>query len=252
MQLQKLSQQLQAIGLSDKQSKVYVASLFLGSGSAQKIAEQADLNRPTTYDVLEELAKMGLITRSIQNTKTVFIPAGGAALERLVAQQAEAVERRRRDLATLLPQLEAIERLEAASQPLVRFVRGKEGVDGIFAYALRKARPGSELLCMINLDEVLKVYPDYPHYNLSARLAKKISSKQFYSSGKRTTLSGPKFLKETLRLAEPIDADITLYEDKAVLLSYKDNWTGIIIESKDIVEMLRQLFHMAWKNKNKK
>lgn len=252
MQLQQLSQQLQAIGLSDKQSKVYVASLLLGSAPAQKIAEQAGINRPTTYDVLDELAKMGLITRSVQDNKTVFIPAGSAALEELVKHQAQTVERRQRDLAALLPQLEAIERSEVTSQPIIRFVRGKEGVDGIFAYALRKARPGSELLCMINLDEVLKVYPDYPQNNIPPRLAKKISSKQFYSSSKRTTPSGPKLLKETLRLKDSIQADITLYEDKAVLLSYKDNWTGIIIESKDIVEMLRQLFHMAWENKNKK
>ncbi len=246
MQLDQLSAELQAIGLTIKQAKVYVASLFLGAASAQKIAGQAGITRPGTYDILGELTKLGLITRSTEGHKTVFVPAGSVALEQLIEHQAEIVAERQQTLASLLPQLEAIERPKTTNQPIVRFVRGKEGVDGIFAYALRKARPGSELLCMLNLDEVQKVYPEYPESNYAPRIAKKISSKQLYSSRRHAMESGPKALKQALRAPHPIAADLTLYEDKAVLLSYREDWTGIIIESEDIVAMLRQLFQMAW------
>ena len=53
---------LQKIGLSEKDSEVYLACLELGTQPASVIARKAGLKRPTTYLILEELLKKGLVS----------------------------------------------------------------------------------------------------------------------------------------------------------------------------------------------
>jgi hypothetical protein len=56
-------------------------------------------------------------------------------------------------------------------------------------------------------------------------------------------------LRTTKKMPGSVKADITLYDTGATLLTYqgKDS-IGIVIESKEIVGALRQLFELAWKN----
>lgn len=251
MQLQELAQSLTVLGLTEKQSKIYTANLLLGPVSAQKIAEQAGINRPTSYDILEELSQLGLVSRSSDGAKTVFVPGGTAALEDLLKKQADEIKQRQQELDKLLPRLRQIERVEPEASPIIRFVHGKEGVDAIWSYVIRKARPGTEVLAMTNHDEVLKVYPSHLKNGPITRNSKKISSKQFYYNSKQAI--APTYSKESARVPYPLAADVTLYEDKAVLLAYgktKKGWSGIIIENKEIVTVLRQLFYMAWRNRD--
>lgn len=251
MEMEKLTQRLRSLGLTEKQAKVYMASLFLGPASAQKIAEQAGINRPTAYDILEELAKLGLVSRSSTEGKTVFVSAGAEGLKDWLQRQAADLEQRGQELERLLPELQRVTREDSADAPTVRFVHGKEGIDALWAYVVRKASVGEEVLGMTNHNQTLRLYPDHLKTNPAVRLNKKMSSKQFYYNSKQAVPSNKALLKETKRLREPVAADITLYEDKAVLLSYgkgEGDWTGVIIESEDIVASLRQLFYMAWNN----
>ena len=57
-----LEQELQKIGLSEKEAKVYLAAMELGQAPVQKIAQKAKVNRATTYVILEGLQKKGVIT----------------------------------------------------------------------------------------------------------------------------------------------------------------------------------------------
>lgn len=255
MQIDDLAKQLQILGLSEKQAKVYMASTFLGPAPAQKIAEQAHVNRPTTYNIIEELTALGLMSRTVERRKTLFMSGGINALEQLVKNQADAVKQRQQELDKLLPLLEQMERPHADAPPVVRFVRGKEGLDAVWRYMIRTARPGSEILSMTNNNEIVKVYPRQSSANPSLRLSKRLSSKVFYYSDHIDLPTDKHLLRESVRLRTPVPADITLYEDKAVLLSYgseaSQEWTGVVIESKEIIAVLRQLYMLAWRKRGK-
>lgn len=254
MQLDGLAEQLQALGLSEKQSKVYVAGLFLGPASVLRIAEQAGINRPTAYLILDELAELGLVSQSTVNKRTVFTMADPESLDLLFRKQEDEARRRRQQLMLLQPGLEEITRKTGQGMPAVRFVKGKEGVESIMAEAVRKTRPGSVIYSITNHDEVLKVFPDILTSNPPVRLSKQLSSKQFYSFAEGVIPSDPKILKETIKLDEPAAASLTFYEEIALFMSYgvdEKHWTGMVIESKDIVKALRQIFELGWSNKGK-
>ena len=66
-----LKEQLEKIGLAEKEAKVFLASLELGSSAAQKIAKKAEINRATTYVIIEKLMKKGLMS-SVEKGKRLF------------------------------------------------------------------------------------------------------------------------------------------------------------------------------------
>ena len=52
---------LQSIGLSEKETKIYLSTLKIQPARASQIALLAEVTRPTAYDLLESLKKKGLI-----------------------------------------------------------------------------------------------------------------------------------------------------------------------------------------------
>jgi sugar-specific transcriptional regulator TrmB len=252
MQITELAAKLEPLGLNDKESRVYVASLFLGPSSVQKIAQQADINRATAYVILDQLADLGLVSQSTEGKKTVFVAEPPEALENLFNRQQEVIEERKNTLKALLPDLKAGQRVGGTdSAPVVRFYRGLEGITNSTNELRRKARPKSEVYGFANYDEVVKIVPDIFKQNPVARLKKQISSKVIYSFKGGDMSSDPKLLRETKKVSSPVKADILLYEDTAGMMTYREKpneITGIIIESPEIVAALRQLFELAWKN----
>jgi sugar-specific transcriptional regulator TrmB len=65
-----LQQFLQHYGLSQKEAAVYVACLRQGDGTVLQIARQANIKRPTTYVILEDLVTRGLV-RSKKDRKSI-------------------------------------------------------------------------------------------------------------------------------------------------------------------------------------
>jgi len=64
---------LQDMGLSEKESRVYLALLELGKASGYAVAEKAKVKRPTTYVILTELMQKGLVLKIPRAKKQNFI-----------------------------------------------------------------------------------------------------------------------------------------------------------------------------------
>ncbi|MDX1535253.1 MAG: helix-turn-helix domain-containing protein [Candidatus Spechtbacterales bacterium] len=249
-QIKTLASKLEPLGLSDKQARVYVATLFLGSAPVQQIAKQADINRPTAYVILEELENMGLVSESTDAKKTVYIAEDPEAITRWLEKKEIEIEAKKKSAKKLISDLEGIKREEVSQAPMVRFYRGKEGIKSILAESARKSKPKTEVYGFTNLDEVKKLFPGYFKSAPERRLPKDISSKVLYSSLEKIDLENKEALRRARRVDNPIEADISIYEDRATLLTYAgENSSGIVIESPEIVKSLRQLFELAWESK---
>ena len=44
----------------------------------------------------------------------------------------------------------------------------------------------------------------------------------------------------------PMTADITIFDDKVALITYKAKPVGVFIEDKDIADAVRAIFYMIW------
>lgn len=251
MQIDEMARKIERLGLEPKQARVLVAGMLLGPAPASKIAEQAKISRPSAYDVLADLEGLGLVERSIRDNLTLFVMVDSRGLALWLEQQAAQVVRRQEQLAAMQADLAAMTRLDQLQQPRIRFVEGRAGIEALHDEAQRKAQVGSIIYSMTNHDVTLQQYPDHVAQNTSRRLKKRLKSRQFYYNSRQQIVSDPAALKETIALSDPIPGDVTLYEDRAVLLSYDGDWSGAMIESPAIVATLRRMFEIAWKNSKK-
>ena len=67
-----MEDELRDYGLSEKETKVYIACLKAGACTANRISELADLRRGTTYDILESLKGKGIISSFKSGKKYQF------------------------------------------------------------------------------------------------------------------------------------------------------------------------------------
>lgn len=246
MQIANLAKRLEATGLTEKQARVYVASLFLGAAAVQRIAEQAEVNRATTYVILAELAEMGLVSETVQGKKTVYVAEPPEAIERYLSSMERVVADRKAQLKGVMTDLHDINRAEIEDAPVVRFYKGAEAAEAVNSYLHRKTKKNSMVYAMSDIDEVLKIYPDALTKNPEYRKKKAITSRLFYS-GSISLGDDTDTGREVIKLKDKVRGDMNIYEDRMTILSYsrKDS-VGVIIESKEIVAVMRQLFELAW------
>ena len=63
---------LEELGFSDKESAVYLAILALDSATVADIAEKAQIQRTTCYEILDSLLHRGLVTKYQKHKKIYF------------------------------------------------------------------------------------------------------------------------------------------------------------------------------------
>ncbi len=97
--------QLKEIGLSEKESKVYLAALELGPAAVQKIAERAGVKRPTTYVMLEALAERGLMTTTKEGKRTRFAASSPEKIMAILEAERHRAATRLESFRTALPGL---------------------------------------------------------------------------------------------------------------------------------------------------
>ena len=129
---------LKNAGFSDKEIEVYTALLKLGSSVASAIAKRADINRSTTYVILDALVKHGLVSvferRGVKMYNAVSPDDLIKHLERKARQYAE-LARRAKELA---PELKLLQKTGAKSElrPKVRLFEGQEGLRTVYGEML--------------------------------------------------------------------------------------------------------------------
>ena len=72
--MDELKKELEHLGLSEKESRVYLAALELGPSPVQDISHKAHVNRATTYVMIEALSARGLLS-TFQKGKKRFYAA---------------------------------------------------------------------------------------------------------------------------------------------------------------------------------
>jgi len=250
MQIANVAKKLEAVGLTEKQAKVYVAALFLGPAAVQRIAEQAEVNRATTYVILAELADMGLVSESTEGKKTVYVAEPPEAIDRYLNAMEKAIDDRKAQLKGVMTELKEASRIEVEDAPVVRFFKGPEAAEATIQYLRRKSKKHAVVYSVTDMNEVLRLFPDILEKGPARRMKKAIESRVIYS-GDVEVKDDPSSGRKTKKMQTPAIADINIYEDRMAIVTYdSQDTTGVIIESKAVVSAFRQLFELAWESKN--
>jgi len=245
--------ELQDIGLSEKEAKVYLASLEIGRATADQLAKHAKIVRSTTYVQIDALMKMGLMSTYEEGKKTYFAPESPEILERLLLKQQEEAQVRKKELAALMPDL-LVQFAGAGDRPVVRFFDGKEGIQTIREEALRAK--SKEVSFLYSFSKFKEIFSIEEREDYSRRRAKQgIRARVIYTSA-YTPEPGyvPPPLTAALYMDEknlPLNSDIFIYDNRVAFIVLEGRMHGVVIESEGIAVTMKQLFDHFWKSGEK-
>lgn len=244
-----LEKDLQNLGLSEKESKVYLTSLQLGKSSVQNISKKSGVNRATTYVIINELIRKGLMSSSLEGKKQYFFAEAPEKLNILFRDQELEIRKKMEHLEKILPDLKTIN-TSSNGKPVVRFFEGKEGMRAI-AEELFETKKDDSISMIYSYDKLLKMFSKEEidsmrkrrqTRQIRARIITNDDQSQLKTDAKVIRLSSKKF---------NIESDIAIFGDKIRIVTQKENPVGVIIENREISKTLKILFDLAWENLNK-
>lgn len=243
----RMLKELQDLGLSEKEARIYLAALEIGRATADQLAKHAKIKRPTAYVQLESLMKMGLMSTYEEDKKTYFAPESPEFLRRLLEKQQETIQTKENGLARLLPDL--MRQFESAGErPVVRFFPGKEGIHAVREQALKTRE--KKIYTVFSPKHMAKIFSEkYLDDFTDRRKALGIYSQGIYIHEEWFKKAGLDALTERRYMPPevlPLTIDIRVYDDITAIFSLEGSLFAMEIQSKQIAESMKMIFNFLW------
>lgn len=234
-------QALKTLGLSDKETAIYLASLELGQSSVSNIAKKADLKRPTTYLVLAELQRRGLLNTATKGKRTLYGAEEPSKLLGLVAEKDRA-------LRAVLPYLEAINN-RRETKPRFRFYEGVEGLRSAYEeiFASKEIRYWGAIEALVkNVPNVLAWFEKISATKKPRTFDLLTDTPEGRAYAKRVTRPGYeiRFFPKDLY----VTTDSALFDSKLAFMAFAPEPHGFIVEGEEMTKSFRSLWELAWRN----
>lgn len=248
---EKIIKNLIKYGLSETEAKFYASALALDGANIDKLAKHADLNRTSSYSVLERLKELGLVSQVRKKKKMVVKAIQPEKLFDLLDEKKEAIE-------NILPDMKALFDI-SRGKPDVQFYEGVEGLKTVMNSILAEAK---ELYVFGEADSFIRAIPGWTEDYVSKRIKKGIRVKMIMKASpfaiksiKATLAKGnaSKYIKaRVLPPAYRIDySGFDLFNNKVVLYSFEKQNNAVVIESGIISSMMKTVFDLLWAESEK-
>jgi len=223
---------LKSLGLSDKEIRLYLTSLQLGSSLVQNIANIAGLNRTSTYDLLKSLEQKGFVSYIIQSGKKFYQATQPNKIIDILKEREELVKK-------ILPELNSLSE-SVGKRPNVEVYTGKEGLKTIFEGILLESKSFS---CIASKNQLFKMFEFYfPHF-VDRRKKKGIKVRVISEVQPFDKTAPYKIIKKKIKTAT------WLYDGKIAMISLEEKEPiGILINEKNFYETHQMMFDLLWEN----
>jgi HTH-type transcriptional regulator, sugar sensing transcriptional regulator len=244
-----ISAELQTLGLTQSEAKVYLASLKLGPATAQLLAAKSGTSRPTAYIMIESLAKRGLMSSYFKGKKKYFAAADPHQLTYIVQHlKREALEKE----AAVGKIIEELGKIVEAEKNVteVRVLEGSEVTVDIQRDIMESG--AEEAFELINRDEVRKWIPPMRTGDIREKIALKLKTYSMFTSvhGKGIDFVRPAGSKSESRYLDgkkyPVHGEVLVYGDRICIESLVPKKTAIIIRDKGLAETIKTMFKALW------
>jgi HTH-type transcriptional regulator, sugar sensing transcriptional regulator len=248
--LSPLQEELKHLGLSEKESDVYLASLELGPSSVQDISHKSKVNRATTYVMIESLSARGLMSTFTKGKKKFYSAESPERLVSIIDHEKNALDEKLRELHKVMPMLNAMYNAEGI-KPQVRYLEGIEGVETVRQIAERLTGDFVEIFPLedvLQTKELLGPGREAHH----AKLKKiGVGHRVIAITNEKNPTCLPDMGGGQWKMIPPEDfpihGSISVRQDHVFLFSYKSGIISAVIHSKEIAQTVRALFDLAWK-----
>ncbi|UPA22533.1 hypothetical protein K8942_05815 [Candidatus Peribacteria bacterium] len=241
---------LKTFQLTEKEIKIFQKCLELGAQPASHIARMCELPRNTVRSMLDNLVKKGLMVKTTRVNTQYYATEKKENLERMLKfkklRTDEEVENQLKLLSEYGEELSS--RHWATNRPRITFYEGIAGLEKVYEDTLT-SKEG--LRSWSAYDPLLEVKPEYFNTYFKRRAKKNIPMKAIHPDTTAAQEAQKRDAQE-LRQSALIPAEkyywepeIQFYDNKINITSWKEK-LGIIIESQEIADAMKQIFDLSY------
>ncbi len=241
--------ELKHLGLAEKEASVYLASLELGPAAVQDISHKSKINRATTYVMIESLSARGLMSTFVRGKKRFYSPENPERLMSILRVQQKELEEKEKEFEKTLPLLYALYNAEGA-KPQIRYLEGTEGVKTARAVFEKLSGEFVEIYPVEETNRSTEVMEEREHHHANLRhqrtphrvlaVMQEVNADLLphMGEGEFRMVSASEF---------PIHGSMVIRENYVFLFSHRSSILSVVIVSKEIADVARTLFNLAWK-----
>lgn len=241
-------EKLTALGLTDKEARVYLALLEFGSQPASVIAKKTAFPKATVLFLFDNLFKKGYIQRS-QKGRILYFYADPKDLEN---EKRKEINSQSSTLEETLPLLHEFKN-PFTSPPKLLFYEGIEGCKKAYSLLLESKTDIYEFAAH---NDLIKMGEDFMKHFIKERSKRKIflygitKASDLHSYFREKDKTQQRELKLFNSKIGDLYSSIDIFENKVLLLNLYQDAFAILIENKEVAETLKTIHHLAWMSKD--
>ena len=240
---QRLARTLQEIGLSEKESLVYLAALRLGPSTPLRLASLSGIKRATVYNVLESLKGKGLLFTQLEGMKKRFVAEGPDRLEALLDSRKALVQK-------ILPDLAALRAVDS-DDSVIRYFEGLEAMKSVYESLLKDVKPGEDYLIISNQPAIFDLDRQFFQRFIERRAKLPIKIRMLTTQtemGREHVRDASRYnlTAKLLPSTKSLSTNLVIIPRRVVVHQLVSPVVVLVAENRSFVQLHRELFEMIW------
>lgn len=252
-----IDQLLQSIGLSRKETQMYITLLRSGTQPISYLAKKAGLNRGTGYVVLHTLLDKGLVTKIVKRGVQYFSPLEPQQLVTYVDHREKALGQAKQGIQSAMGQFISLMN-PLTSKPKIEFFDGQEGARIVLDRTLKSQE--KILRSFLSIADIIDFLgADYFSEYTARRITQGLTLHALRTREKdreafrrdersKTYVTNKKDKRVIHHIPDDLAFPMTIYifDTTLAVISSKDEGFSLLIESKEMTNMMKKIFDLLW------
>jgi sugar-specific transcriptional regulator TrmB len=247
---------LKEIGLTDSESKVYLALLELGDSTRGDIVNKSGIAGSKVYEVLGKLQEKGLASIYIKNKVKHFKPTNPKQIFGYLEDRKQQIVKIEREAKSILPNLLALYSTSKEEQK-VELISGLKGLELIFKEQIELLKKGETCFVIGGTkgidEEIIQAFFEKVHIwreqkgiktKMLFNTIQKKSTEKLYSS-KKYPNTKTRYIQHTSPVA------INIYKNRTIIIIFDKKINAIHIKSQDVANSFIEYFSLLWNARKK-
>lgn len=238
------------LGLTDKESDIYIELVKNGASSIVEISKYTGIKRTTAHNNVDELISKGLVVQTKIGGRRKVVANPPSELQTILRGRKTELEQIESNLPTTVAALkELISSTSLDNTIWAKFYEGKENISQLYSEVLAS----KEIYSIADVNKVLAVLPE----NFELFKEKLASDPDFImyeivvykdeEEAPAPLVTFPNYHQKTLYSKDGMGVDIICFDDKTVFLDFNGSIpTAVILDNKTISWTLRSVIKMFW------
>ncbi len=231
---------LERLGFSGNEAKVYITLIRLGPSFAGRIAKEASMDRSSTYNALKQLIERGIVSTLYENKRTIYVSADPKKIVDYFKEKEELANK-------IIPLLREQHAVAKEKKKVVLF-QGYKGLKTLFQDILDSA--GKEYYVIGSEGKFREKMPYYAPSFIKQKEDKGLKAKVIIREGrvppKKSKYTDYKYLPSAVS-----PATINIYNGKVSIFMWEEKPEAILIENEKVYATFKSYFDFMWMHAKK-